>query len=252
LIVQAGTLSILEMVGKNINMKDIKEFIKANGRTILIVAIGLFLVSVIFKGGCTVQKKDAEKKAAIEAKKKLEDSIFVLELQNKELQKDISRYDTLAQSLSKQLEDRNAELKKTQGELKSQGGIVKRLIRDANSMVGNSPDSAIRSRLDSATSEIDEMSLRFAYMEYMLEDKDNKIREKDSLLALKDMARQEQIKIKNDEINKLRNAYADIFAKYNLSLDEFNKIAKKATRRGFLNKVLSSGVLAIGTLYLLK
>lgn len=249
---QTETLSILEIIGKNIDMSKIKEFVKQHWRTILIVALGLFLVSVIFRGGCTLEKKEAEKKAAIEAKKKLEDSLFVLELQNKELQKDVDRYDTLTHALYQQIDQKSSELLKTRGELKSQGAVVKRLIRDANDMVGNSPDSAIKSRLDSATSEIDEMSLRFAYMEYMLEDKDNKIKEKDSLLALKDMARQEQIKIKNDEINKLRNAYADIFAKYNLSLDEFNKLAKKVKRRGFLNRVLASGVLATGTMYLLK
>ena len=226
-------------------MKKIAAFVVKNWGKIIIAAVIIFLLSIIFKGcgnNKELAKKNKDQYNELVRKDnilKAKEASFAVDSAEKE--KVINQYDTLIQDIT-------ADLNVSQTDLKAKGRLVRRLLQEAASHdpnISDSIDRLVASKIDSAASEFDQLSLKYASMEYNMS-------ELIEAQIAKDSAQQAQLKAAYDELNIVRAAYANVFYKYNLLQADFNKVAKKVKNRTFLNRVLAAGVLATGTLYLLK
>lgn len=233
------------MDGKNIDMKETIAFVKKHWKIIVIIIIALLLFGIIFQSGRKISalenKNKLQQEQLLASDKVLKEKEIKYAQDSSEWAQEIARYDTLAQDITQQLDASRTDLK-------DKGALVRRLLREASSQTPNVSDSIdllVKSKIDSAAMEFDQLSLKYADLEYNM----NELIE---LQIKKDSVQAEQLNSAYAQVKTLRDAYADVFSKYNLLSKDFSKVAKKVKNKRFLNRVLASGVLAIGTMYLLK
>jgi len=160
------------------------------------------------------------------------------EKENKEYQESLNQYDTL-------IKDMTAELEQKQGTVNVYFARVKRLQQSANAVRTDADTTQYALKMDSAAKEFDQLSLRYAELEYNMGE----------LIAAqiaKDSTNQEYINSLKSQVESVRNAYQDIFNKYGILQKDYAKTLRKAKGAKFLNRVLSAGVLTVGGILILK
>ena len=217
-------------------------FIKKNWLYIVLGIALILLLIIIFNSNKKLNEtSDREKAAKIEATKNNE--LYLKEKgerekENKEYQESLNQYDTL-------IKDMTAELEQKQGTVNVYFARVKRLQQSANSVRTDADTTQYALKMDSAAKEFDQLSLRYAELEYNMGE----------LIAAqiaKDSTNQEYINSLKLQVESVRNAYQDIFNKYGILQKDYAKTLRKAKGAKFLNRVLSAGVLTVGGILILK
>lgn len=217
-------------------------FIKKNWLYIVLGIALILLLIIIFNSNKKLNEtSDREKAAKIEATKNNE--LYLKEKgerekENKEYQESLNQYDTL-------IKDMTAELEQKQGTVNVYFARVKRLQQSANAVRTDADTTQYALKMDSAAKEFDQLSLRYAELEYNMGE----------LIAAqiaKDSTNQEYINSLKLQVESVRNAYQDIFNKYGILQKDYAKTLRKAKGAKFLNRVLSAGVLTVGGILILK
>lgn len=217
-------------------------FIKKNWLYIVLGIALILLLIIIFNSNKKLNEtSDREKAAKIEATKNNE--LYLKEKgerekENKEYQESLNQYDTL-------IKDMTAELEQKQGTVNVYFARVKRLQQSANAVRTDADTTQYALKMDSAAKEFDQLSLRYAELEYNMGE----------LIAAqiaKDSTNQEYINSLKSQVESVRNAYQDIFNKYGILQKDYAKTLRKAKGAKFLNRVLSAGVLTVGGILILK
>jgi len=219
--------------------------IKKHWKEILIVILAILLLWIFFNKNKQLSKLEATNKAVQEqlvlSNQVIQSKDEAYKAKSAEYQKEIDKYDAL-------LQIKNKRLDYVETDLKNKGALVRRLLRDATGQSLVNPDSidrVVQSKVDSAVAEFDQLAIKYSGMEYLLA-------EIQELQVQKDSAQSAALRAANAQLDAMRTAYNDVFSKYNLLYKDFQKVSKKVKRKTFLNRVLSAGVLATGTMYLLK
>lgn len=217
-------------------------FIKKNWLYIVLGIALILLLFILFSSNKQLNAiRDRENSAKIEVVRINE--LYLKEKgerekENKEYQESLNQYDTL-------IKDMTAELEQKQGTVNVYFARVKRLQQSANSVRTDADTTQYALRMDSAAKEFDQLSLRYAELEYSMGE----------LIAAqiaKDSTNQEYINSLKSQVESVRNAYQDIFNKYGILQKDYAKTLRKAKGAKFLNRVLSAGVLTVGGILILK
>lgn len=211
---------------------------------VLTIAV-LILLSILFKGCGDVkelQAKNKELNAQVQAKDKaLIEKDKVHAKDSAEKQQEVDRMDTV-------IKEQQQVIAAKEIDIKAKGALVRRLLKEAGEEVPNLSDSVDRlvaSKIDSALSEFDQLSLKYGSLEVAM----------DELIAAqikKDSTQKEQLDIAYAQLKVVREGYAEIFTKYNILYKDFQKIAKKTKKARFLNKALALGLLGAGVYGVMK
>jgi len=217
-------------------------FIKKNWLYIVLGIALILLLFILFSSNKQLNAiRDRENSAKIEVVRINE--LYLKEKgerekENKEYQESLNQYDTL-------IKDMTAELEQKQGTVNAYFARVKRLQQSANAVRTDADTTQYALRMDSAAKEFDQLSLRYAELEYSMGE----------LIAAqiaKDSTNQEYINSLKSQVESVRNAYQDIFNKYGILQKDYAKTLRKAKGAKFLNRVLSAGVLTVGGILILK
>lgn len=217
-------------------------FIKKNWLYIVLGIALILLLFILFSSNKQLNAiRDRENSAKIEVVRINE--LYLKEKgerekENKEYQESLNQYDTL-------IKDMTAELEQKQGTVNVYFARVKRLQQSANAVRTDADTTQYALRMDSAAKEFDQLSLRYAELEYSMGE----------LIAAqiaKDSTNQEYINSLKSQVESVRNAYQDIFNKYGILQKDYAKTLRKAKGAKFLNRVLSAGVLTVGGILILK
>lgn len=217
-------------------------FIKKNWLYIVLGIALILLLFILFSSNKQLNAiRDRESSAKAEVAKINE--LYLKEKgerekENKEYQESLNQYDTL-------IKDMTAELEQKQGTVNVYFARVKRLQQSANAVRTDADTTQYALKMDSAAKEFDQLSLRYAELEYNMGE----------LIAAqiaKDSTNQEYIASLKSQVESVRNAYQDIFNKYGILQKDYAKTLRKAKGAKFLNRVLSAGVLTVGGILILK
>ncbi len=222
----------------------IKIFFQKHWATLLWLAIIIFLASVLFQQCSGSNEMQAEltklNKENAELATKLKKSEEKHRKDSLSAANNISRQDTIISDLYSQLQKTNSDYKVTQ----QKSNYYLRQAQDLSKKLTDSIGLLVAQKIDSAATEFDNLSLKYASLEYKVTQLTEAIQQKDSI-------RIAQLKIAYDEAATLRDAYMNILSKYNIVQSQYSAVLKKVKRRGFLNRIFAGvalGSIIYGTL----
>ena len=209
---------------------------KKNWPTFLLIAVILYLITIIFNG-CEAEKLlRQEAKASKEYVNKLQADLQKKDQKFKEdslyMENYLLQYDSIINDLYLQLDEK-------QGTVNRQFTRIKRLTRQADSVRLQSDTTAYSRKMDSAAREFDQLALRYADLEKSMD-------ELISAQITKDSTNEAFITALKLQLESTRNAFNDLAGKYNLLYKDFKTVARKSKNRQLLNKILAAGVLGTG------
>jgi hypothetical protein len=226
-------------------MNKAKELIKKYWLKALITA-GFVLLVIITFSKCNENKellkeRNAAKEKILEKDRLLQASEVEFTKKDSQKQQEIERKDSAIAAKEKVIAASNSQLKTTTAQLR-------RILKGASDQPLDLTDSInrlVHFAIDSAISQIDQMSLTIAGLEVQISELENLNIQKDTLQA-------QQLAAMNLQLRATRDAYLNLLDEYKKVFGDLQKLAKKNKRSKALNKTLAAVAAALGTALILK